>query len=57
MEAGIEWERESNVRAEKVQVATSLCDPGRAWWGSGQEERCEPSLEGQGGAERWELQG
>ena len=57
MEAGIEWERESNIRAEKVQVATSLCDPGRAWWGSGQEERCEPSLEGQGGAERWELQG
>ena len=30
MEAGIEWERESNVRAEKVQVATiSVTEAGR----------------------------
>ena len=51
-EAGIEWERESNFRAEKVQVATSVCDPGQAWWGSGhhpKEKRCKPSLEGRGG--------
>lgn len=39
MEEGIEWRRESNFRAEKVQVAPSVCDPGQAWWGSGHHQR------------------